>query len=192
METRQITYTKESIKQQLLNRGRLHYQILRSQDLQECYHDLISQGSPYVPAKFRVKFNLNTQAYEIPLHRNTAVDNLKREIRVLEERQKQWKIKTIEEQIKLTINSLDLTTEERDHFYVNEIQKGEERNIKERQKHLDKLVNNFNEEQNDTNIDNLLEVILKLNTIQKTSFSITKTHGENITEGNKFVKYPFI
>ena len=33
-------------------------------------------------------------------------------------------------------------------------------------------------------------MILKLNTIQKTSFSITKTHVENITEGNKFVKYP--
>ena len=33
----------------------------------------------------------------------------------------------MEEQIKLTINSLDLTTEERDNFYVNEIQKGEER-----------------------------------------------------------------
>ena len=60
---------------------------------------------------------------------NAAVDNLKREIRLLEERQKQWKIeiKTMEEQIKLTINSLDLTTEERDNFYVNEIQKGEKR-----------------------------------------------------------------
>ena len=33
----------------------------------------------------------------------------------------------MEEQIKLTINSLDLTTEERDNFYVNEIQKGEDR-----------------------------------------------------------------
>ena len=43
--------------------------------------------------------------------------------------QKQWKteIKSMVERIKLTINSLDLTTEERDNFYVNEIQKGEER-----------------------------------------------------------------
>ena len=102
METRQITYlihltngnqtnnvshTKENINQQLLNRRRLHYQILRSQDLQECYNNLISQESPYVPAKFRVKINLNTPAYEIPLHRNAAIDSLKREIRLLEERQ---------------------------------------------------------------------------------------------------------
>ena len=104
-------------------------------------------------------------------------------------------IKIMEEQIKLTINSLDLTTEKRENFYVNKIQKGEERNVREWRKHLDKLVNTFNQEQNDNNIDNLLkllEVILKLNIIQKTSFSITKTHGENITEGNKFVKYPFI
>ena len=70
---------------------------------------------------------MNTPAYEIPLHCNAAVDNLKQQIWLLEERQKQWKIETMEEQIKLTINSLDLTTEERDNFYVNEIQKGEDR-----------------------------------------------------------------
>ena len=35
-------------------------------------------------------------------------------------------------------------------------------------------------------------VLHKLNIIQKTTFSITKIHGENITEGNKFIKYPFI
>ena len=100
----------------------MHYQILRLEDLQECYNDLISQQFPYVPAKFRVKINSNTPAYEILLHRNAAVDNLKREIRLLEERQKQWKIeiKTMEEQIELTINSLDLTTEENHNFYVNE------------------------------------------------------------------------
>ena len=89
----------------------MHYQILRYQDLQVCYNDLLSQESPYVPAKFRLKSNLNTPVYEIRLHRNAAVDNLKREIRLLEERQKQWKIeiKTMKEQIKLKINALDLT-----------------------------------------------------------------------------------
>ena len=35
----------------------------------------------------------------------------------------------MEEQIKLTIDSLVLITEERDNFYGNEIQKGEERNV---------------------------------------------------------------
>ena len=65
----------------------------------------------------------------------------------------------MEEQIKLTINSLDLTTEERDNFYVNEIQKAEERDIREWRKHLDKLVHTFNQEQNDTNIDNLFEIV---------------------------------
>ena len=37
----------------------------------------------------------------------------------------------MEEQIKLTINSLDLTTEEKDNFYVNKTQKPEERNVRE-------------------------------------------------------------
>ena len=63
------------------------------------------------------------------------------------------------EQINLTINSFDLTTEERDNFYANEIQKGEERNVREWRKHLDELVNTFSQEQNDTNIDNLLKIV---------------------------------
>ena len=65
----------------------------------------------------------------------------------------------MEEQIKLIINSLDLITEERDNFYVNEIQKGEGRNVREQQKYLDKLVNTFSKEQNDTNINNLLKFV---------------------------------
>ena len=64
-QTNNVSHTKENITQQLLNRRRLHYQILRFQDLQECYSNLISQESPYVPGKFRVKINLNTPAYEI-------------------------------------------------------------------------------------------------------------------------------
>ena len=61
--------------------------------------------------------------------------------------------------LKLWKNSLDLTTEERDNFYVNEIQKGEERNSREWQKHLEKLVNTFNQEENDNNINNLLKIV---------------------------------
>ena len=133
-QTNNVSQTKENINQQL-DRRRLDYQILQSQDLQECYNDLISQKYPNVPAKFKVKINLNIPAYEIPLYSRNN------------EKQKELKIeiKTMEEQIKLAISSLHLTTEERDNFYVNEIQKGQERNIKEWQKHLDKLVNTFNQ-----------------------------------------------
>ena len=82
----------------------------------------------------------------------------------------------MEERIKLTINSLDLITEERDNFYINKIQKGEERNVREWRKHLVKLVDTFNQEQNDTNIDNLLKIV----------GSDTKTQHHS---KNKFVNY---
>ena len=63
-------------------------------------------------------------------------------------------------------------------------------------KHLDKLVNPFNQEQNYSNMNNLLKIHGSDTKAQhhskKISFSITKIHGENITEGNKFVKYSFI
>ena len=51
----------------------------------------------------------------------------------------------MEEQIKLTINSFDLTTEERDNIYANEIQKEKERNVREWRKHLDKLAKFLNQ-----------------------------------------------
>ena len=103
----------------------------------------------------------------------------------------------MEEQIKLTINSLDLTTEEKDNFYANRIQKREERNVREWRKHLVKLVNTFNQEHNDTNIDSLFKNVgsnTKAFSIDNeiSSFSITKTHEENITEGNKFVKLLYL
>ena len=65
----------------------------------------------------------------------------------------------MEEQIKLTINSFDLTTEERDNIYANEIQKEKERNVREWRKHLDKLAKFLNQRQNDTNIDNLFKIV---------------------------------
>ena len=52
-QTNNVSHTKENINQQLLNRRRLHYQILRSQDLQECYNDLIPQESPYVQLQLK-------------------------------------------------------------------------------------------------------------------------------------------
>ena len=38
-QTNNVSHTKENINQQLLNRRRLHYQILRSQDLHKCYNN---------------------------------------------------------------------------------------------------------------------------------------------------------
>ena len=65
----------------------------------------------------------------------------------------------MEEQIKLTIDSLVLITEERDNFYGNEIQKGEERNVSDGENILINQLILFNQKQNDTNIDNLLKIV---------------------------------
>ena len=40
-QTNSVSHTTENINQQFLNRRQLHYQILCSQDLQECYNNLI-------------------------------------------------------------------------------------------------------------------------------------------------------
>ena len=65
------------------NRKRLHYQIYRAQELENCYKNLISQEQPYAPAKFRTKVHKNTPTYELPIHRQTTMDNINRKITLL-------------------------------------------------------------------------------------------------------------
>ena len=72
------------------NHKRLHYQIYRAQELENCYKNLISQEQPYPPAKFRTKVNENTPTYELPIHRQATMDNINREITLLRERQINW------------------------------------------------------------------------------------------------------
>ena len=55
-ETNNVSHTKEDINQQFLNGRRLHYQILQSQDLQECYNGLISQE----PLMFQLNLELKS------------------------------------------------------------------------------------------------------------------------------------
>ena len=55
-QTNNVSHTKENINQLLLNRRRLHYQILRSPDLQECYNNLISQE----PLMFQLNLDLKS------------------------------------------------------------------------------------------------------------------------------------
>ena len=66
---------KENITMETEYRKRLHYQIYRMQELENCHKKLISQEQPYAPAKFRMRFNGNTPAYELPIHRQTTMDN---------------------------------------------------------------------------------------------------------------------
>ena len=64
--------------------------------------------------------------------------------------------------IKDLIDSLDLTQETRNEIKLqnqNKIKNDEERNVREWNKHLDYLMNIYNKEQNDDNVDNLLKFV---------------------------------
>ena len=46
-----------NIQVELQKRKRLHYQIYREQSLSSYYQSLLNNENPFVPAKFRTKFN---------------------------------------------------------------------------------------------------------------------------------------
>ena len=146
------------------NRKWLHYQIHCAQELENCYKNLISQEQPYAPAKFRTKVNENTPTYELPIHRQATMDNINREITLLRERKINWteEIENMNTKIKDLIDSLNLTQETRNEIKLqnqNKIKNGEERSVREWNKHLDYLMNIYNKEQNDDSDDNLLKFI---------------------------------
>ena len=101
----------------------------------------------------------------------------------------------METKIKDLIASLDLTQEiinETKLQNQNKIKNDEERNVREWRKQLDYLMNVYNKEQNDDNVDNLLKLLVKnLNKmklhIQKTIDTIINQHAKDITESNKFI-----
>ena len=119
---------------------------------------------PYAPAKFRRKVNENTPTCELPIHRQATMDNINREITLLRERQINWtkEIENMDTKIKDLIDSLDLTEETRNEIKLqnqNRRKNGEERNVREWNKHLDYLMNIYNKEQNDDSVDNLLKIV---------------------------------
>ena len=127
---------KENITMETEYRKRLHYQIYRVQELENCHKKLISQEQSYAPAKFRKKFNGNTPAYELPIHRQTTMDNINREITLFPERQINWtkEIENMDTKTKDLIDSLDLTQETRNEIKPqnqNKIKNDEEINVRE-------------------------------------------------------------
>ena len=110
------------------------------------------------------KVNENTLSYELPIYREATTDNINREVTLLRERQINWtkEIENMETKIKDLIVSLDLTQEiinETKLQNQNKIKNDEERNVREWNKHLDYLMNIYNKEQNDDNVDNLLKFV---------------------------------
>ena len=126
------------------------------------------------------------------------MDNINREITLLREIQINWakEIKNLDIKIKDLIDYLDLAQEIRNEMKLqnrNKIKNDEERNVREWNKHLDFLMNIYNKEQNDDNVDNLLKRVgqkpkkkTKLR-IQKTIDTIINYHAKDITKSNKLM-----
>ena len=60
---------KENMTMETENRKRLHYQIYRARELQNCYKSLTSQEQPYALAKCSTEVNENTPTYELSIHK---------------------------------------------------------------------------------------------------------------------------
>ena len=85
------------------------YQAFRSQELSEYYNSLISAHDKFVPVKFHPKIIKNTPKFRKQLKRDHAIDNVVREIKLLEAICKKFhlKVKEIDESMLNKTENLD-------------------------------------------------------------------------------------
>ena len=77
-----------SVQLESQKRKRLHYQIYRAPSLSSYYQSLLKYKNPFVPAKFRAKVNITTPEYETETRRKHSTDTMKREIEILDKKEK--------------------------------------------------------------------------------------------------------
>ena len=102
-----------NIQVELQKRKRLPYQIYRAQLLSSYYQSLLNHENPFVPAKFRAKFNTKTPEYEKETRRKKSIDTLKTITDILDERRRNSLVglEHCEQAIHNIINSLTFNNE---------------------------------------------------------------------------------
>lgn len=139
-------------EKQLKTRNDKFYQAFRSQEISNYYSSLISQEEPFIPPTFRPKLGKNTPEYEKDIKRNHAVDNVKREIDLLNARVTQFKqiIEEIDNKYLNQVETSNLDNENKVKItseYKKRIENDEEQTRKEWLKNFHKLQDTYNKEQ---------------------------------------------
>ena len=98
------TITDETLETMARNKTTKEHQIRRAKDLAAYYHELITKNVPYAPRKFRTTINRNTPDYEKPLHNENTIHKVNQDIKMMQERIKNWEEELLN--IELDINDI--------------------------------------------------------------------------------------
>ena len=89
---------------------------LRSKELAAYYKELLERENPFAPHKFRTKINESTPEYEKVIHNQQTVNTVQNEIKLMEERVRQWGKQLNELQADFESNIRLLSNEKREEL----------------------------------------------------------------------------
>ena len=122
----------------------LRGQYLRSEKTSELMEELLAKDNPYVQQKYRVKLSKDTHEDEITCYKVDAVNNAKREVKIMKVRMKRWEqeINILKTNIATILSKPSLSPEKK-MKYEEQMIKNEESNTKEREEAVKKIIKTY-------------------------------------------------
>ena len=89
--------------------------VVRATELSQYYNELLSRDVPYAPHKFRTLVNRSTPEYEKNIYNDDTIHKVSREVKLMEERIKNWteELQVLQLEMDNTIDTLDPSRREK-------------------------------------------------------------------------------
>ena len=128
-------------------RGILLSKCLRAEKLSKYYSELLDRPNQFVPPMYRTKINKSTPEFELPHHKQLAIDRVRSEVNLLETRVINWKkqIQELESSLNTSASSLDESG--RADFYAR-LSKDDEKVMRHREESFEKIRQSYEREIN--------------------------------------------
>ena len=138
---------EEKLKKYTQKRKEILSKTIRAEMLSEYYSELINSDTPFVPRKFRTKVTQTTPEFEKPLHKEDSIYKVSIQIKLMDERIKNWRkeLQKLENDTNILIQGLDAKDRE---MFLATVAEGDEAVQSERTQSLKKLKETYTKEMN--------------------------------------------
>ena len=128
---------------------------IRSKELAAYYKESLERENPFAPPKFRTRINENTPEYEKVIHNQQTVNTVQNEIKLMEERVRQWGKQLDELQADFESNIRLLSNEKREELN-KQIQNNSEEVTKNWHSAFTKIKKSYDDEMTKSNATQFL------------------------------------
>ena len=138
---------EQEMKKLADRRGILLSKCLHAEKLSKYYSDLLARPNQFLPPMYRTKINETTPAFELPHHKQLAIDRVRSEVKLLETRVINWRKQMQEFESSLNTSASSLDESGRADFYAR-LAKDDEKAMRNREESFEKIRQSYEREIN--------------------------------------------